>query len=122
MLTSWEHSSLENTKEETSSQQPGIVLHEPLSQGNQAESKHVQGQPNSWAELLQKDVGGDLEEAVWDEEDDEGYIVLGAREAEILREAEDVCVADVDTVYVLLVVTDQGCGGSATYPSRPSCT
>lgn len=49
-------------------------------------------------ELLEQDVGRDLEQDVGHEEDDEGVVVEGAVEAQLLGEAEDVCVGDVDPV------------------------
>ena len=52
------------------------------------------------AELFQQDVGGDLEDAVGDEEDDEGRVELDAvcAEPEVLGQVKDVCVGDVDAV------------------------
>ena len=54
------------------------------------------------AELLQQDVGGDLEEAVRDEEDDEGGVVLRALEAELIGEAEYVGIGDVDAIFSIV--------------------
>lgn len=49
-------------------------------------------------EVLEEDIGGDLEEDVGDEEDDEGGVELVVFEAEFDGEVEDVCVGDVDAV------------------------
>lgn len=52
-------------------------------------------------ELLEEDVGGDLEEDVWDKEDDKGIVVLVSLEVQFLREAKNVGIGDVDSVWKL---------------------
>lgn len=75
-LTTGEHSRLKDSEEEASGAQSRVVLDKALEQGGQAEQEHVDAEPDMGLELLEEDVGGDLEEDVWDEEDDEGIVVL----------------------------------------------
>jgi hypothetical protein len=50
------------------------------------------------AEAFQKNIGGDLEEDIGHEEDDEGDVVFVASQVQVLGEVEDVGIADVNTV------------------------
>jgi hypothetical protein len=72
-----------------------------LEERGQAEEKHVETQPDMGLEALEKNVGGDLEEDVWHEEDDEGGVVFCLFKAKLFRETKDVGVGDIDTVYKL---------------------
>lgn len=76
--TSREHARLENTQKETRCAQAGVALNEALKEGDQSEAKHVDAQPDMRLELLEKDVGGNFEQNVGDEENDEGVVVQGA--------------------------------------------
>ena len=74
MRTSREHARLEHAQEEAGGDQAAVVLNQALHDGREPEEEHVDGEPDVGAELLEQDVGGDLEEAVRDEEDDEGVV------------------------------------------------
>ena len=86
------------TEEEASGQQAAVVLDETLQQSDQAEEEHIGGQPDVGAQLLEENIGGDLEEDVGDEENDESSVVLRPSETKLLGQAKDVCVGDVDAV------------------------
>ena len=52
-------------------------------------------------ETLEENVGGDLEENIWHEEDDEGGIVFSFFETKLFRKTKDVGIGNIDTVYEL---------------------
>jgi hypothetical protein len=52
-------------------------------------------------EALEKNIGGDLEEDVWHEEDDKGGVVFCLFETKLFRETKDIGVGDIDTVCTL---------------------
>lgn len=54
------------------------------------------------AKLLQQNIGGDLEKAVRDEEDDEGGVVLRTLETELIGEAEYVGIGNVDAIFSIV--------------------
>ena len=93
-----EHAALEETKQEASSEQTGIVLHQTLADGDDTEPKTADGQPNTRGELLHQDVGRNLEDDVRDEEDGQSRVVLNTSQVEIRLESESAGIADVDTV------------------------
>lgn len=72
-----------------------------MKERGEAEEKHVKTQPDVGLEALEEDVGRDLEENVWHEEDDEGGIVFGFFEAKLFRKTKDVGIGNIDTVYEL---------------------
>lgn len=102
---SWEHACLEDAEEETGGKQTTVVLNEALQQGNQAKAEHVDGKPYRRLELLQKNVGGNLKEAVRDEEDDEGGVVFVVLESKLLGQAKDISIGNVHAVCVRLAVS-----------------
>lgn len=54
--------------------------------------------PDSGRQLLQQDVGWNLEENIRDEEDDQRSVVFVARgDAQFFRETKDVCICDIHT-------------------------
>lgn len=116
------HACLEHTQEEARGQQPRVVLHQTLQEGDQTEAEHVDGQPHGGLELLEQDVGGDLEEAVGHEEDDEGGVVFVVLKAELFGEVEDIGVGDVDTVCGWLVMRLGRWKQNRTYQGRPAGT
>jgi hypothetical protein len=95
----WKHASLENTQEEARGEQAGVVGDKSLKQGDQAESEHVDGQPDMGLEVLEQQVGRDLEEDVGDEEDDECRVELVVLEPQLDGQIEDVGIRNVDTVW-----------------------
>ncbi|CAF3652640.1 unnamed protein product [Fusarium graminearum] len=64
------------TQEETSGDQTAVVLDKALEEGGEAKEKHVQTQPDMGLEALEKNIGGNFEENVWHEEDDESGVVF----------------------------------------------
>lgn len=75
-------------------------MHETLKQCHQAEHEHASGQPYMGPELFQQDVGRYFKEDVWDEEYDEGGVVLISPgvELELGRKTKYICIGDVDSV------------------------
>lgn len=108
-LTTREHAGFKHAQEETGGQQATVVLNEALHHRGKTKEKHVDGEPDVGLELFEENVGGDLEEAVWNEEDDKGGIVLCRRvvdfavmayvKLEIFGQAENVGIGNVDTIY-----------------------
>lgn len=58
-------------------------MHEALEHGDEAEAKHVDAEPDMGLELLEEDVGRDLEEDVGHEEYDERVVVQCAVQLEL---------------------------------------
>lgn len=56
----WKHARLKHTEEESSGKQASVAPHEPLHDGNESKSEHVDRQPDMRFELLQQDVARDL--------------------------------------------------------------
>lgn len=93
-----EHAALEDTQEEAGGDETAVVLHQTLHRGYETEADAADGQPYSRGEALEEKVGRDLEDDVGDEEDGQTGVVLVARETEILHEAVDLGVGDVDSI------------------------
>lgn len=72
-----------------------------MKERGKAEEKHVETQPDMGLETLEENVGGDLEENIWHEEDDEGGIVFSFFETKLFRKTKDVGIGNIDTVYEL---------------------
>jgi hypothetical protein len=97
-LTTGEHARLKKTQEETSRNKTAVVLNQTLEESSKAEEEHVQAEPDMGLEALEKNVGGNLKEDVWHEEDDEGGIVFCLFEAEFFGQANNVGIGDVYTI------------------------
>lgn len=128
-LTTGEHARLEKTEEETRSQQATVVLNEALAHGGETEEEHVDRQPHVRLELLEEDVGRNLEQTVRHEEDDECVVVLCAigivriNEFEVLGKVEDIGVGNVDAVCVVqLARALAALRAQNTYLGRPRDT
>ena len=59
-------------------QKATIILYETLHDRYEAETKHIDGQPDMWSEALQEDIAGNLKEAIRHEEDSQGDIEVVA--------------------------------------------
>lgn len=59
-----EHAALEQAQEEARGEDARVVLREPLEDHDRAEADAADGEPDARGELLEEDVGGDLEEDV----------------------------------------------------------
>lgn len=66
--------------------------------GDKAKTEAADGEPDARGQLLEEDVGGDLEEDVGDEEDGQDRVELGALELQVVDEVEGFGVADIDAV------------------------
>lgn len=92
------HARLEDSQKEPGGAESSVVCYEALEHGDETKSKHVDAQPNVRLELLQEDVGGNLQEYVGHEEDDKRIVVEGAIQVQFRAEAEDVRIGDVHSV------------------------
>lgn len=59
-----EHASLGDTEEEASDENAAVVLCKALAHCYETEGEHAAGEPETWGELLEKDVGWNLAEDV----------------------------------------------------------
>lgn len=104
-VTSREHARLKDAEEESGGEQARVVGDDALHNGGEAKEQHVEGEPDVGLELFHENVGGDLEQAVGDKEDDEGGVVLcavgvvGVLEVEVLGEVKDFGVGNVDAIW-----------------------
>jgi hypothetical protein len=93
-----EHAALEQAEEETGRQKPGKVLNKPLEACHQPKQEHTGRKPDMRLELLEQNIGRDLEEDVWDKKDNERVIITySAGDVEVGFEAVDGGVGDVDS-------------------------
>lgn len=76
-----------------------------MEQSGQAEEEHVETQPDMGLEALEEDVGGDLEEDVGHEEDDERGVVFRLFKTELLGEAKYIGIGNVYTVCIARLVS-----------------
>ncbi|KAI6776850.1 hypothetical protein HG530_000795 [Fusarium avenaceum] len=79
---------------------------ETLEQSGQAEEEHVETQPDMGLKALEEDVGGDLEEDVGHEEDDERGVVFRLFKTELLGEAKYIGIGNVYTVCIARLIHD----------------
>lgn len=63
--TSWEHAALKEAQKESSCEDARVVLRQALEDHDEAEANAADRQPYPWGELLEEDIGGDLEEDVY---------------------------------------------------------
>lgn len=92
------HAALENTQEEAGGDETAVVLHQPLHRGYETKADAAQGQPYSWGEALEEDVGRDFEDHVGDEEDGQTGVVLVACKTEVFHQAVHLGIGDIDSV------------------------
>ena len=90
--------SLRDAKEESCSEQALEVRDDTHEGHDSAPSDHDSRQPDGRPKAFKEEIGRHLEDAVGEEEDGEGPIVLGPRHVEVLLQAFDLCVADVAAV------------------------
>lgn len=81
----------------------GFVLDEGHASGDQAPGQHDAGQPDSRADFLQEDVGGDFEQRVTDEEQPGAEAVGGSADAQVMFHVG----ADEADVHAVDVVDDE---------------
>jgi hypothetical protein len=72
-------------------------LGKSLEHRDETEHEHAEREPEVGTELLQKDVGRDLEEDIRDEKDDESGTVLVGIDTEVNLKSINSCVGDVHT-------------------------
>ena len=70
-----------------------VGFHEASAEGNKTEEEHATTEPARRAKLFEKDVRGDFEDAVRDEEHQETVVVLAGGEVEVFLEAEGQRIA-----------------------------
>ena len=91
-----EHASFKDAEQESGREQGSIVPDEALAHGHKPKATHADAEPDTRLHLLQQKIRGDLEEDVWDEEDDKRCVVAVGVELQLLGEAEDIGIGDVD--------------------------
>ena len=90
--------SLGHAQEEPRCEQALEVRDDAHEGHDSAPSNHDGGQPDGRAEAFEEEVGRHLEDAVGEEEDGEGPVVLGAGHVEVFLQTFDLCVADVAAI------------------------
>lgn len=65
-----------------------VGFHEASAESDKTEEEHAATEPARWAELFEKNIRGDFEDAVRDEEHQETVVVLGGGKVEVFLEAE----------------------------------
>lgn len=93
-----EETRLGHTEEEPRDQQT-LVRRDDAHEGHDgAPGEHEDGNPDGWAQDLEHDVAGDLEEAIRHKEEGQRRVVLHAVQVQVVVQAGDFCIADVATV------------------------
>jgi hypothetical protein len=78
-----------------------------LTDGDQAESKHTDRQPDVGLQFLQDDVRGDFKENIWNKKDRESCVVLDAFEIEVFCQTKDGSIGHVGAVKESAVPSSQ---------------
>jgi hypothetical protein len=96
-----EEARLGDTEEEPQPVEPGGAAHPGEQGGDDAPRDHDAGQPDAGAELVEGQVGGDLQDDVADEEDPGREPELGGRHGEVLGHAVRAGEPDGGAVQVV---------------------
>ena len=95
---------LDGAEEEAAGHEGAVALDEAGAGGDDAPRGDDEGEPSAGGELLEDEVGGDLEEDVGDEEDGDGDLVLVALEVDVCLEVVEASITNVDACSILLSV------------------
>lgn len=101
-----EQASLDDAEEQAAGDEGAVGVDEAGEGGDDPPRHGDEGDPAARGEELEDEVGGDLEEEVGHEEQRDGDLELGGREAEVLLELVEPRVADVDAVFIAVLACD----------------
>jgi hypothetical protein len=73
-------------------------LDENLEHSDETKPEHAYREPDSRFQLLEDDVGRDLEQDIRNEEDNKRVVIFRARETQLFRKSKDIGVCNVHTV------------------------
>lgn len=90
--------------------------------GGEAEEEHVDAQPDVGSEFLQQDVGWDLKEDVWYEEDDQRIVVEGTIQLKLGGQAKYVGIGNIDSVCARIQLVGRSSGRDAVEAGGRSTT
>ncbi|KAJ2956041.1 hypothetical protein NQ176_g11348 [Zarea fungicola] len=86
----------DDAEEETAGEQAGVGVDEAREGGDEAPGEGEGGDPAAWSKQFEDEIGGDLEEEIWDEEDGDSDLELSGGEVEVVFHVIEACVANVD--------------------------
>jgi len=70
-----------------------------LANGGETKQEHASGQPISWTEFLENNVGWNLKEDIWHKENDQGSVVLVVDQLQFGGQTKDISIGDIDSTW-----------------------